>query len=99
MENLRLPMNKRTFSMRVHGNSMVNAGILNGDIVIFEFEKELHSGAIVAALMDGESTLKRYIKSKGKVYLMAENADFPLFIPAQELVIQGVFVGLIRLPA
>lgn len=75
---------------------MSNAGINDGDIVILEF-KEPRNRDIVAALIDGESTLKRYVVQRGRAYLKAENPDYPIFIPAQELVIQGVLVMVIRL--
>ncbi|CAN5729665.1 hypothetical protein BH11VER1_BH11VER1_27480 [soil metagenome] len=97
MDALRIPHNSRTFALKVRGQSMVNAGIYDGDIVIIEFNKEPRSGDIVAALIDGDSTLKRYVTQKGKTFLKAENTGFPVLIPAQELVIQGVMVGLLRL--
>ena len=56
----------------------------------------LKKGDIVAALIDGETTLKRYLVEKGKPFLRAENADFPDLIPAQELIIQGVLIALMR---
>ena len=50
----------------------------------------------MAALIDGETTLKRYLVQRGKPFLRAENPKYPDLIPAQELVIQGVFRALIR---
>ena len=50
----------------------------------------------MAALIDGESTLKTFVLKSGKPYLKAENPRYPDLIPAQELVIQGVFKALIR---
>jgi repressor LexA len=50
----------------------------------------------VAALIDGESTLKRYLIKDSQPYLQAENPEFPDLIPARELLIQGVMIGLIR---
>ena len=50
----------------------------------------------VAALIDGETTLKRYLINRGKPFLRAENAEYPDLIPARELVIQGVLIALIR---
>ncbi len=97
MDALRIPNNSRTFALKVRGQSMVNVGIYDGDIVIIEFNKEPRSGDIVAALIDGDSTLKRYVTKQGKAFLKAENARFPVLVPAQELVIQGVMVGLLRL--
>jgi repressor LexA len=51
---------------------------------------------IVAALIDGETTLKRFVMENGRPYLHAENVNFPDIIPARELVVQGVVVGLLR---
>src|SRR3954470_8738371 len=88
--------NSGTFALRVRGDSMIDAHILNGDIVILEDRKEVHSGDIVAALIDGETTLKRYVVDHGRPYLTAENPDYPDLIPARELIIQGVMVSLVR---
>jgi repressor LexA len=74
---------------------MIDAHICSGDTVILEF-REPRNGDIVAALIDGETTLKRYQVTKGKPYLHAENEDFPDLIPARELIIQGVLVALLR---
>lgn len=85
----------KTFALKVRGESMINAHICPGDTVILE-KRPPRKGDIVAALIDGETTLKRYVTDKGKSFLHAENPDFPDLIPARELVIQGVMVGLIR---
>ena len=85
-----------TFALRVRGDSMIGAHIVDGDIVIFEDSKEVHNGDIVAALIDGETTLKRYVIEHGHPYLKAENPSYPNLIPARELRIQGVMVSLIR---
>ena len=85
-----------TFALRVRGDSMIGAHILDGDLVILEQSKEAHNGAIVAALIDGETTLKRYVVDHGRPYLKAENPRYPNLIPARELKIQGVMVSLVR---
>jgi len=85
-----------TFALRVRGDSMIGAHILDGDVVILEQSKEVHNGDIVAALIDGETTLKRYVVDHGRPYLKAENPRFPNLIPARELKIQGVMVSLVR---
>jgi repressor LexA len=85
-----------TFALRVRGDSMINAHILDGDLVILEQSKEVHNGDIVAALIDGETTLKRYVVDHGRPYLKAENPRYPNLIPARELKIQGVMVSLVR---
>ena len=95
VETLRLPKGARIFALKVRGDSMIGAGILPGDVVVLE-SKEPRSGDIVAALIDGETTLKRYVVQRGKPFLQAENPDFPNLTPAQELVIQGVQIALLR---
>ncbi|GAA5135170.1 hypothetical protein GCM10023213_08000 [Prosthecobacter algae] len=96
-DTLRLPKNARTFALKVRGDSMKGAGILEGDVVIMEFREPRH-GDIVAALIDGETTLKRFILQGGVPYLRAANVKYPDLIPARELVIQGVQIALLRLP-
>jgi repressor LexA len=88
--------NARTFALRVRGDSMIDAHILDGDIVILEDRKEVRNGDIVAALIDGETTLKRYVTEHGRPYLKAENPLYPDLIPARELRVQGVMVSLVR---
>jgi repressor LexA len=94
-ELIRLPKNARVFALQVRGESMKDAAIVDGDIVIME-HCEPRSGDVVAALIDGETTLKRYVIQRGKPFLQAENRKYPDLIPAQELVVQGVFRALIR---
>jgi len=84
-----------TFALKVRGDSMIDAHICDGDTVVLEF-REPRNGDIVAALIDGETTLKRYIVKRGKPFLRAENPDYPDLIPARELIVQGVLVALIR---
>lgn len=93
---LHIPHNMRTFALKVRGDSMTGAGILDGDNVVLEF-REPRAGDVVAALIDGETTLKRYLLRSGQPYLHAENPRYPDLIPAQELVIQGVMVALLRI--
>jgi repressor LexA len=88
--------NRGTFALRVRGDSMIGAHIVDGDIVILEASKDVHNGDIVAALIDGETTLKRYVVEHGRPYLKAENQRYPNLIPARELKIQGVMVSLVR---
>jgi repressor LexA len=92
---LGIPRNARTFALKVRGDSMIDAHICDGDTVILE-HREPRKGDIVAALIDGETTLKRYVIERGQPYLHAENPDYPDLIPARELVIQGVMVALMR---
>jgi repressor LexA len=83
------------FAVRVRGDSMIDAQIADGDTVLLQ-KRFPKSGEIVAALMDGESTLKRYVVHRGEPFLKAENPLYPDLLPAAELVIQGVMIGLLR---
>ena len=75
---------------------MVDAEIYDGDRVIIE-PKEAHDGDIVAALIDGEVTLKRLISKTGEPpYLKAENKNYPELHPLNELEIQGVAKAIVR---
>jgi repressor LexA len=94
-DTLQLPKNARTFALEVRGDSMIDAHIVEGDVVIMELRDPAHRD-IVAALIDGETTLKRFLIHKGKPFLRAENPKYPDLIPAHELVIQGVFRALLR---
>ena len=87
--------NKRVFALKVRGDSMIGAGINEGDLVVLE-NREARDGAIVAALIDGETTLKRLVQQRGQYFLRAENPLYPDFIPLAELSVQGVMVALIR---
>lgn len=94
--SLNASKNGRTFALRVRGDSMVGAHILDGDVVILEDRKDVQNGDIVAALIDGETTLKRYVLEHGRAYLKAENSAYPNLVPARELQIQGVMISLVR---
>ena len=85
----------KAFALKVRGESMIGANICDGDIAILEM-KEPRPNDIVAALIDGETTLKRYMVENGRPFLRAENPAFPDLQPDQELVVQGVLKTLIR---
>ena len=87
---------RNAFALRVTGDSMIGRHILDGDFVVMEHGPEPRNGQVVAALIDGASTLKTFVMKGGKPYLKAENPKYPDLIPAQELMIQGVFKALIR---
>jgi len=86
---------KNLFGLRVKGESMIDAHICDGDTVILE-KRMPRNGDIVAALMDGGTTLKRYVEQDGQTYLKAENPAFPDLYPVEELQVQGVLITLIR---
>jgi repressor LexA len=87
---------RNTFALRVSGDSMIGRHILDGDIVVLEHGPEPRHGQIVAALIDGQSTLKTFLVKAGKPFLRDENPKYPDLLPAQELMIQGVWKALIR---
>ncbi len=87
---------RNTFALRVHGDSMVGRHICDGDVVILEHGREPRNGEIVAALIDRKTTLKTFVQKGGRQFLKAENPRYPNLIPSEELVIQGVYKGLIR---
>ena len=95
INTLGIPRHAKTFALKVRGESMIRAHICDGDIVILEI-REPRPRDIVAALIDGETTLKRFLVKSGQPYLKAENEDYPDRIPASEMVIQGGMIALIR---
>lgn len=86
----------KIFLLRVKGESMIDAGIQEGDLVVVERGKEPRVGDIVVGVLDGEYTLKRLRKDKGKFYLQAENPKFPDMYAVDELQTAGVVKGVIR---
>lgn len=64
------------FGLKVRGDSMINAGILEGDLVIIQPQKEAVNGEIVVALIGDDATMKRYIIDDGRVFLVPENENY-----------------------
>jgi len=90
---------KPHYLLRVQGMSMRNAGILDGDLVAVHRTPEVRSRQIIVARVDDEVTVKRYQQTGTIVSLLPENEDFePIVVDLtkQELVIEGVVVGVIR---
>lgn len=88
------------FGLRVWGDSMIGALIDQGDIVILEKPtdpKTVKNGTIVAARVEGKTTLKRWHRQGNQVALHPENPNYPVMqVPAEEVVIEGVYVGIVR---
>lgn len=87
------------FALRVKGDSMINAGILNGDYVIASQQQDAEQGDIVVALIEDEATVKRFYKEKNKIRLQPENDTMePIIIkPGKNNVrIIGKIKGVIR---
>lgn len=86
----------RSFALQVRGESMVDAEIYDGDMVVVE-PRDPQDGDIVAALIDGETTLKRFIQKNGEPpYLKAENKFYPELYPINDLTVQGVAKAVVR---
>lgn len=64
------------FALRVRGESMLNAGILPGDLVVVHRQQEAHNGEIVVALFEDEATVKTYRNKDGHIWLMPENPEY-----------------------
>lgn len=91
---------QNNFAIHVQGDSMIEAGILDGDMVVIEFRETAENGDIVVALIDeSETTLKRFKRSdKGKyIKLIPANSEMePMVYEANRVRIQGVLVGQLR---
>jgi repressor LexA len=96
VETLGIKPSTRTFGLKVQGDSMVGKHIVSGDIAVIEHGVQPRPGDVVAALIDGQVTLKTFLMQRGKPYLRAENPRYPNLIPQEELQIQGVMVALVR---
>lgn len=88
--------NPGCFVLRVRGESMRDAGILDGDMVVVDPTGVPRENQIVAALIDGECTLKRLVRVNGRWFLKAENASYPELHPRADLRIQGTVRTVIR---
>jgi len=96
VDSLGIKPTARTFGLKVRGDSMIGKSIIDGDTVVIEHGVQPRSGDVVAALIDGQVTLKTFVLQAGKPYLRAENPRYPKLIPQEELQIQGVMVALVR---
>lgn len=100
-EWINLPQNlikgrRDVFLLRVRGDSMINAGIYEGDLVIVRPTKEAKNNEIVVALLHDEATVKRLVYVKNRAYLKAENPDYKNIYPKEDWSVQGKVVGVIR---
>ncbi|MFF1819349.1 transcriptional repressor LexA [Kribbella sp. NPDC058245] len=83
------------FGLRVRGESMIDAAICDGDIVVIRQQHEAHSGQIVAAMIDEEATVKVYKRRNGHVFLEPRNDAFEV-IDGDNATILGVVVSVLR---
>jgi len=86
----------RYYALRVHGDSMINAGIFDDDLVIVKAMNIANPNDIVVALINDEVTVKRLVVKDGSTYLKAENPAYYDIYPSEAWSIQGKVVGLIR---
>ncbi len=86
------------FALRIKGDSMNGMGILNGDIVVVRRKSTAEHGEVVVVIIDGDATLKRFIKEGGRVLLRAENPAYSDIVlsSASSIQIAGKLVGVIR---
>lgn len=90
---------KADYLLRVHGTSMKDIGIFDGDLLAVHTTREARNGQVVVARIDDEVTVKRFKREGDKVWLLAENPEFApieVDLEQQELVIEGLSVGVIR---
>ena len=90
----RLP-NNQTFLLQVKGESMINAGILNGDYILVEQTPSASNGEVVVALVEDGATVKRFFKENGHYRLQPENNTMDPII-VDEVTIVGKMIGLLR---
>ncbi|MDP2303128.1 MAG: transcriptional repressor LexA [Ignavibacteria bacterium] len=86
------------FALRVKGESMINAGIFDGDLVIVSSQTEANNNDIIVAMIDNEATVKRFSNKRGKIQLLPENDSFsPIDVNYLEnFTIIGKVVGIMR---
>jgi len=86
-----------TYALRVRGDSMIEDGIRDGDVVLARRAAEAENGATVVAVVEGEATLKRFFRRGARVELRPANAALQsIHVPASRVEIRGVLIGLLR---
>lgn len=91
-----VPHRERTFLLKVTGDSMEGAGIVEGDMVLAERGCQPRSGDIVIAEIDHEWTMKYFVRDGAKVVLRPGNEKYPVLVPRNELKIAAIVRGVIR---
>jgi repressor LexA len=89
--------NDPVFMLRVHGDSMIGAGIFDGDLVVVRRQPEAHNGELVAALIDGEeATVKRFRRETDRVLLISENPAYEPIVLTGGVEVIGKVVAVMR---
>lgn len=91
----RVSRDKPLFALNINGESMINAGIMNGDIVVVEKTSTARNGEIVVAMIEDEATTKRFYKENGRIRLQPEN-DMMDPIIVDDCAILGKVVAVVR---
>ena len=91
-----IPHPAETVLVRVKGDSMIGAGIHNGDLAVVERCSQAKPGEIVVAVVDDDFTLKTLGRDKNGYHLLPANPEFPVIRPSGKLEIFGILVGLVR---
>ncbi|MBQ9313783.1 MAG: transcriptional repressor LexA [Clostridia bacterium] len=87
--------NSETFMLRVRGDSMIDAGILDGDLVLVRKQDTAKNGDIVVALIEDEATVKKFYKEKGFIRLQPQNQFMqPIIVPTCSIL--GIVCGVFR---
>ena len=93
--NIKLDTRHSHYALQVKGDSMIDMGILDDDIILIRHQMTAENGDVVVAITEDGATLKVYRSKNGKIILEPRNKDYPVFEP-KELEIRGKFVGLMR---
>ena len=96
LENYLVNDPEKSYLLKVSGDSMIEAGINHGDLVVIEKDKEPKEGDVIVAYIDNEFTLKYFQRKDGKVYLMPANRNYSPIYPKENLTIFGTVVSVIR---
>jgi len=102
-ETIKVPLNMlRTsgqhFALRIRGNSMIEDGILNNDIIVCRYQNKAEQGETVVAIIEGEATVKRFYKKQKHIELHPANSEMnPIIVDkSEDLKLAGIVVGLLR---
>lgn len=93
-----MPHDAAAFALVVSGSSMIEDGILDGDYVFVRRQKEARDGETVVAMVDGEATVKRFYRERGRIRLQPANSELqPIYVDgSHDVEILGVVVGVYR---
>lgn len=90
------PNKENSYILKVKGDSMIDAGIMDGDMIVVEKRSQYKPGQIVVAIVDGEYTLKYLRKKDTSFYLEPANKNFQPIYPENTLSIEAVLTGVVR---